>query len=176
MNTGRHVQHCTVEYDIVWFQMKRGLCRLSAPASVRTEVLPNVYDCALTGHGSVSMTVENVCRSFWLAGMQAAAEDHALTCPDCQQLIPRSTPQPGLLQSFHVPEQIWVDITMDFIVGVFGVKGCNSICVFVDRLSKYARFIACSSSVAARRVEQLLVDCVWTIHRFLEKYCYGKGS
>ena len=60
--------------------------------------------------------------------------------------------KPGLLQSLPIPERIWTDISIDFIVGLPEVRGCDSVYVVVDRLSKYAHFIPCSSSITAEGV------------------------
>lgn len=98
--------------------------------------------------------------------MRPAAEEYALSCPDCQQLKPRNTLKPGLLQSLPIPERIWTDLTMDFIVSLPAVRGYDSIYVVVDRLSKYAHFIPCSSSVTAEGVARLFINNIWKHHGF----------
>lgn len=46
----------------------------------------------------------------------------------------------GPLQSLLIPEQVWGTIYMDFIEGLPRSLGFDTI--FVDRLSKYAHFMA----------------------------------
>ena len=103
----------------------------------------------LSWQGGTNNTVEKVSRSFWWPKVSPAAEEYALVCPDCQQLKPRNALKPGLLQSLPTPERIWTDLSTDFIVGLPEVRGCDSVYVVVDRLSKYAHFIRCSSSITA---------------------------
>lgn len=86
--------------------------------------------------------------------MEAAAEDFVLSCPDYHQLKPGNTPQHGLLQRLPIPEQIWTDVIMHFVVRLPEAKGCDSIDAVVDTLSKYAHFIPCSRSVRAEEVAQ----------------------
>ena len=55
---------------------------------------------------------------------------------------------------------------MDFIVGLPEVRGCDSVYVVVDWLSKYAHFIPCSSSITAEGVARLFITHVWKLHGF----------
>ena len=100
--------------------------RLYVPASLCTGVLRKSHDHELSGHGEANNTGERISRSFWWPRMRPAAEGYALSCPDCQQLKPRNTLKPGLLQSLPIPERIWTDLSMDFIVGLPEVRGCDS--------------------------------------------------
>ena len=84
--------------------------------------------------------------------MLPAAEEYAPSSPDCQSLLR--------------PERIWTDLSMDFIVGLPEIRGCDSVYVVVDRLSKYAHFIPCSSSITAKAVARLFLTYVWELHGF----------
>ena len=164
LNSGRTVKHYTVADDLLWYHTRRGPRRLYVPTSLRGEVLRKSHDHILAGHGGVNTTVEKVSRSFWWPAMRPAVEEFVLSCLECQQLKPRNAPKPGLLQSLPVPERIWTDLTMDFIVGLPEVRGRDSICVVVDRLSKYAHFIPCTSYITASEVARLFINHVWKLH------------
>ncbi|CDJ28185.1 Retrotransposon nucleocapsid protein, related [Eimeria mitis] len=125
-----------------------------------------MHDHALAGHGGVNTTVERVARSFWWPRMRPSIEEYVLSCPDCQQQKPRNTLKPGFLHSLPIPDRTWTDISMDFIVGLPLVRGHDSIYVVVDRLSKYAHFIPCSSTVTAEGVAQLFINNVWKLYGF----------
>ena len=55
---------------------------------------------------------------------------------------------------------------MDFKVGLPEVRGCDSVYVVVDRLSKHTNFIPCSSSITAEDVARLFLTHVWKLHGF----------
>lgn len=49
--------------------------------------------------------------------------------------------KPGLLQPLPISEEVWMDISMDFIGGFLKSNGIDMIFVVVDRFSKDAHFM-----------------------------------
>jgi hypothetical protein len=56
-------------------------------------------------------------------------------------------------------------VTFDFIVKLPKTsRGDDSICVFVDKLTKLFHFVACKEKVSAKEFAKLYVDHVFCLH------------
>ena len=74
--------------------------------------------------------------------MKQAVEDYIKQCATCQQAKQLNQTPAGLLQPLPIPEGVWMDLSMDFIEGLPKSQGYSVIMVIVDRLTKFAHFVA----------------------------------
>jgi hypothetical protein len=79
-------------------------------------------------------------------------------CLVCQRNKGETIKTPGLLQPLVIPSQRWEEVSMDFITGLPKSKGHNLIMAVVDRLTKYAHFIALSHPVTASIVAKAFLE------------------
>ena len=68
------------------------------------------------------------------------------------------------MQPLPIPNKVWTDISMDFIVGLPPCQGKSVIFVVVDRLRKYAHFMALSHHFSAATIAQIFMDHVFKLH------------
>jgi hypothetical protein len=80
-------------------------------------------------------------------------------CAICQQAKTEKVKYPELLQPFT-----WQVVTLDFIEGLPCSKNYNCILVVVEKLSKYAHFVALSLPFTAFKVAMLYMDNIYKLH------------
>ncbi|GMJ04991.1 hypothetical protein HRI_004168300 [Hibiscus trionum] len=70
----------------------------------------------------------------------------------------------GLLQPLAIPNAIWSSISMDFIEGLPQSKKRDCIFVVVDRLTKYAHFVALAHPFTAKSIAQVFLENIFKLH------------
>ncbi|KAL2251676.1 UNVERIFIED_CONTAM: Transposon Ty3-G Gag-Pol polyprotein [Sesamum indicum] len=96
--------------------------------------------------------------------MKTDVQEWVKGCETCQRAKHENNPYPGLLQPLPVPDQAWSCVSMDFIEGLPSSEGKDSILVIVDRLTKYAHFIALKHPYTATTIAKVFFDSVYKLH------------
>ena len=85
-------------------------------------------------------TLERIKLVFYWKKMRKEIGIFVAKCEICQRNKENNFSYPRLLQPLPILEQVWIDISMDFIEGLQTSHGKHVIFVVVDRLSKYVHF------------------------------------
>ncbi|KAL0455584.1 UNVERIFIED_CONTAM: Transposon Tf2-11 polyprotein [Sesamum latifolium] len=94
-------------------------------------------------------------RAYFWPQMRDDVETYVRTCLICQQDKTDHQKKAGLLQLLPIPTRPWESVSMDYISGLPKVGDLGSIIVVVDRLSKYATFIAAPKHVTVEGTAHL---------------------
>ncbi|CAJ2678818.1 unnamed protein product [Trifolium pratense] len=143
---------------------RRGKLVIGSDPAVKESILHWLHDSALGGHSGRDVTATRIKSLFYWKGMTKDILHYVKNCGVCQRNKPDLAAYPGLLQPLPIPTQIWTAISMDFIEGLPTSAGKQVIFVVVDRLSKYAHFMALSHPYTALDVAQLFLDNVFKLH------------
>ncbi|WVZ70704.1 hypothetical protein U9M48_019347 [Paspalum notatum var. saurae] len=118
----------------------------------------------LMGHFGVYKTREVLAAHFFWPRMRADVERLVARCTTCQKAKSRLNNH-GLYMPLPVPTSPWLDISMDFVLGLPRTKkGRDSIFVVVDRFSKMAHFIPCHKTDDASNVAELFFREIIRLH------------
>uniref|UniRef100_A0A2N9GLL5 Reverse transcriptase n=1 Tax=Fagus sylvatica TaxID=28930 RepID=A0A2N9GLL5_FAGSY len=100
----------------------------------------------------------------YVKDMYADDADFSDVCITCRKAKSKVLPH-GLYTPLPVPSEPWVDISMDFVLGLPRTKrGRDSIFVVVDRFSKMAHFIPCHKTDDATNIADLFFREIVRLH------------
>lgn len=116
------------------------------------------------GHSGFLRTYRRLADNFYWIGMKRSVQDFVKLCDVCQRQKYQAQSPAGLLQPLDIPNQIWEDISLDFVTALPKSKGFDSILVVVDRLSKYAHFLPLKHPFSAKVVAELFTKEVVKLH------------
>jgi hypothetical protein len=139
--------------------------RLYVPNSSMHELLVReAHGGGLMGHFGVRKTLDVLHEHFFWPKMKRDVERVCSRCVTCRQAKSRVLPH-GLYTPLPVPSAPWVDISMDFVLGLpRSRKGRDSIFVVVDRFSKMAHFISCHKTDDATHIADLFFREIVRLH------------
>ncbi|QRW03556.1 Ty3/Gypsy polyprotein/retrotransposon [Ceratobasidium sp. AG-Ba] len=89
-------------------------------------------------------------------------KEYVRTCDICQKAKPKRHGQRGFLKSIPIPSQPFEVVTMDFIMDLPPSNGYNAILTIVDKLTKFAHFIPCTTSINEEETAKLFHAHIWT--------------
>jgi hypothetical protein len=116
-------------------------------------------------------------RLFWWESLDKDVTKFVSTCVTCQRNKACRHKPYGLLQPLLVPVKPWHTVTFDFIVKLPKTsRGNDSVCVFVDKLTKMVHFVACKEAVSAKEFAVLYVDHGFRLHGLSREFITDRDT
>jgi len=85
--------------------------------SLRKSIVKEAHDGGLMGHFGVAKTLDTLHEQFFWSNMQKFVHNFCDKCIACRKAKSRVQPH-GLYTPLPIPDMPWVDISMDFILGL----------------------------------------------------------
>ncbi|MCH81746.1 Ty-3/gypsy retroelement polyprotein [Trifolium medium] len=143
---------------------RKGKLVIGSDPTLKAAIFHWLHDSALGGHSGRDVTAARIKSLFFWKGMAKEIQSYVRNCGVCQRNKSDLSASPGLIQPLPIPAKIWTDISMDFIEGLPTSARKQVIFVVVDRLSKYAHFMALSHPYTAEDVAKIFLDHVFKLH------------
>ncbi|KAG7563749.1 Retrotransposon gag domain [Arabidopsis suecica] len=138
--------------------------RLCIPqGSMRDLILSEAHGGGLMGHFGVDKTLAVVMEHLFWPHLKKDVERFCARCIVCHKAKSRLHPH-GLYLPLPIPNAPWVDVSMDFVLGLPKIRHKDSIFVVVDRFSKMAHFIPCDKTNDATQTADLFFKEVVRLH------------
>ena len=144
----------------------------------RLRVIKEVHNQPAVGHPGVKQTLNMIRRHYYWPAMRGDVEQYLRNCHVCKRAKSARDAYNGLLQPLPVPERPWVDLTMDFVVGLPKSQGYNAVLMVVDRLLKKRHYILCTKNnneTNAEATANLFLRHVWCYHGLLISLTSDRG-
>uniref|UniRef100_A0A803P909 Uncharacterized protein n=1 Tax=Cannabis sativa TaxID=3483 RepID=A0A803P909_CANSA len=122
---------------------------------LQAALIREFHDSPIGGHAGIQRTLLLLSANFFWVGMRQDVRNYVQACLTWQTLKYSLIAPYGLLQPLQIPERVWEDLAMYFIVGLPSSQGLTNILVVIDRFTKYAHFGALPDHYSATRVAEL---------------------
>ncbi|PKU79208.1 RNA-directed DNA polymerase [Dendrobium catenatum] len=148
---GRPQQDFTVQQGFLF--KGNNLC--IPESSWRPQLIKKLHGGGLAAHAGRDRTLELLQSRFFWPRLWRDVARFVERCVFCQRY--KGTSQnTGLYLPLPIPDSIWEDLTLDFIMGLPRTKrGVDLIMVVVDRFSKMAHFVPCKKTFDAVNIAHL---------------------
>jgi hypothetical protein len=151
--------------DGLWRLKGSNVVVVPAVPELRTRIITLMHDAAWAGHVGITKTLELVGRMFYWQAMRTDVRHHVTHCDACQRNKHSNQVPAGLLKSLSIPGWRWESMSMDLVVKLpVTPRGFDSMCVFVDRLSKMVHIVPCKESMKTAEFARLYRDNIWKLH------------
>ena len=137
---------------------------------LKMQVIKKTHNQPAVGHSSVKKTLNMIRRHYYWPAMRRKVEQYLCNCHVCKQAKASWDVYNRLFQPLPVPERPWIDLTMDFVVGLPKNQGYNNskpydaILIVVDWLSKERHYIPCTkedNGTSAKATAAMFLRHIW---------------
>ncbi|TYK14310.1 ty3-gypsy retrotransposon protein [Cucumis melo var. makuwa] len=117
-------------------------------------------------HSGFLRTYKRITGELYWNGMKKDIKKYCKECLICQRNKTLALSLAGLLTPLEILDTLWIDLSMDFIDGLPKSAGFEVIFVAVDKMSKYAHFMARKHPYTAKTVAELFVKEIVRLHGY----------
>jgi hypothetical protein len=158
---------------IVWFNN-----RIVVPKNdeVCQQILDEAHLSRYSIHPGSTKMYQDSKQHYWWTKMKIEIARYVARCDTYRRVKAIHMKIAGPLQSLPIPTWKWVDISMDFIVGLpRTTKGFDSIWVIIDRLTKIAHFLPVKVKYPMITYAELYIACILSLHRVPKTIVSDRG-
>ena len=99
--------------------------------------------------------------------MKDTVHRYIRNCHTCRHAKAPRDRYNGLLKPLPIPTRPWIDVTLDFVIGLPLSNDYNAVLMVIDRLTKERHYIPCTidkNGTTAEATTYLLLNNIWKLH------------
>jgi hypothetical protein len=125
---------------------------------IREMILRETHNSAYSIHlGSTKMYLDLY--KYWWYGLKRDVAEYVAICDTCQRVKAKHQRSAGLIQPMKIPKWKWVEVGIDFIVGLPCTQsGYDSIWVIIEWLTKVAHFKSVKTTYTGAKLAELYMQ------------------
>jgi hypothetical protein len=147
--------------DFIFF---KGKLFIPQNSPLKLTLLEEFHASLLGGHSGIHRTFGRLHANVFWFGIRKDVEGFVKSFVIFQQMKSTNHAPYGLLQPLPIPNKVWEDISMDFIVGLPSFQNHTVIFVVVDKLSMAAHFGMLATHFTTAKVAELFALMVCKLH------------
>lgn len=153
--------HFQVLNGVLYF---KGKLYIPTTSQLKETLLEEFHSSTLGGHSGITKTYGRLKENVYWEGMKNDVANFVNSCHTCQQTKASHHLPYGLLQPLPMPQGVWEDISLDFIIGLPSFQNHTAVLVVVDRFSKAVHFGMLPTNFTAAKVADLFAKMVCRLH------------
>ena len=144
---------------------------------IRDKVVQELHSIPYSAHPGIQRTMGKVRKSFFWKVMSGHVREYVENCPVCQMEKSDHTLSKGKLQSTHILESRWSEISIDFITDLpVSSRNRESILVILDKATSMVHLAPCSKTINATDTGKLMWSTVVKLHGIPREIYSDRGS
>jgi len=129
-------------------------------------IIQQHHDTVLAGNQGQAKRFDLLHRGYYWEEMRVDVDLYDRDCHDCQWSRSSRHSTIGALWPSSVPDTLWEDISMQFVVGLPECEGFDATWVVVDRHPKMGHFIPCHTTIDPQGLAELFMQEVVRFYGF----------
>jgi hypothetical protein len=147
---------------------------------LKQDIMEAFHDTPSAGHYGIAKTCKAIQKLFFWTSMREDVAKYVTNCVSCARNRRGATRHTAGCRQFRSLRSLEIVCrSMDFIIKLpITARGHDSICVFVDRLTKMVHFVPgpCKEKLFAKGFAELYVDNVFCYHSLSKEFISDRDS
>jgi hypothetical protein len=141
---------------------------------LRTSLIQTTHDSVLAGHPGREQTSALLARKFFWPGMSSDVRRFSRNCDGCHRNVAWRNRRQGFLKPLPIPNRIWQELSIDFVVELPPSDSCTNLIVVTDRLGKGVMLEALDN-IETETIAKWFVNTYYRQHGFPRAIVSDRG-